>query len=303
MIEYKCEKCNKIFDHKHNFIYHLKRKTNCNKQADKLKELTKNEIQPPEIVNVFDKKKVIKETKKKLSSYELAQKMTIYNKDLNDPICVYCNKLFSSNSHRNRHMNNTCDVRKRYYELIDVCDKEIDNLIVENKFLKNKYLNLFGDKYLFPFGMEKFSNVDIGLITNAIKNPYKGLPELTQKYHFNPKEMRYHNVRVKSPKSMHLEIYNGTNWNLESRENVITTLLRTYKDIVDTEVDKSDCKIAFQFIKAYNEFSEAIDYYISFILYDCDLTQEQKKLYKPIYQRIFTAIDLMIINAFRKDEN
>lgn len=301
MIEYKCEKCNKIFDHKHNFIYHLKRKTNCNKQADILKKYDK-EIPVPETINVFDKKKVIKETKKKMTSYELAQKMTIYNKELRDPICIYCNKLFSTNSHRNRHMNTACEVRKRYYELIETCDKEIDNLIIENKFLKNKYLNLFGDKYLYPFGMEKFSNINFTIISNTIKNPYKGIPEFVNKFHFNSKELRYHNIRAKNPNSMHLEIYNGTNWNLESRDNVITTLIRSYKDCIDNEIDKYSSKIAFQFIKAYNEFSEAIDYYISYVIYDCELTPEQKKMYKPIYQRIYTAMDLLIINTFRKDD-
>lgn len=302
MIEYKCEKCNKIFNHKHNYIYHLNRKTNCNEPAETLINIQKTiPIIKPVSCEIYDKKRIIKESRKKIDIQQFSKTLSIFNPTLKDPICVYCNRFFTSNSHRNRHMNSSCLVRKRYVDLIDICDKEIENLIVENRFLKNKYLSLFGDKYLFPFGMEKFINIDKNLIINSIKNPYRGLPELVAKYQFNPKELRYHNIRIKNPKSLHLEIYNGTNWVIETKENVITTLIRTYKDIVDMEVEKYTNTLAPNFIKNFNEFSEAIDYYISYIIYDCEITNEQKKLYKPFYQKITTSMDLMLINSFRKE--
>jgi len=298
MIEYKCEKCNKIFNHKHNYLYHLKRKTSCH--IPTLSKTSISPINPPIISEVYDKKRLIQECNKKIEIPQ-STNFTIYNPELRQPICVYCNQIFSTNSHRNRHMNCSCPVRKKYINLIDICDKEIENLTVENRFLKNKYLSLFGDKYLFPFGMEKFINIDTTLIINTIKNPYKGLPKLVEKYHFNPNELRFHNIRLKSPKSPHLEIYNGTNWIIETKDNVITTLVRTYKDIIDIEIENYTNKIPPNLIKNYNEFSEAIDYYISFILYDCEITLEQKKQCKPIYQKIITAMDLMLINTFRKE--
>lgn len=304
MIELKCNKCNKIFDHKHNYVYHMRRKNSCNPLLDELK-IKKENNTIPIISNVYDKQKIIKEIKNNNESYdsnEINNNLTIYNPELREPICVYCNKIFSSNSHRNRHMNGSCKIRQKYINLIELCDKEIENLIVENNFLKNKYLSLFGDKYLFPFGMEKFININTSSIINTIKNPYKGLPEITEKYHFNPKEIRYHNIRVKNPKSLHLEIYNGSDWIIESKENVITTLIRTYKDIIDMEVEKYYNKISLNIIKNYNDFSEAIDYYISFILYECEITNEQKKQFKPMYNKIFNSMELMIINTFRKDE-
>lgn len=302
MVEYKCEKCNKIFYHKHNYIYHLKRKTSCNDAVEKLKTLQKNTpLSNPVVCEVYNKKKLIQESNKKIDIQGFTSNLTIFNPTLREPICVYCNKFFTSNSHRNRHMNSSCRVRTRYVDLIETCDKEIENLIVENRFLKNKYLSLFGDKYLFPFGMEKFTNIDTTLIINTIKNPFKGLPELIENFHFNHQEMRYHNIRVKNPKSLHLEIYNGTNWIIETKENVITTLIRTYKDIVDMEVENYTTKLPPNFIKNFNEFSEAIDYYISYIIYDCEITPEQKKQYKPYYQKISTNMDLMLINTFRKD--
>lgn len=291
MVEYKCEKCNKIFNHKGNYIYHIQRKNSC---TQVLENMPTAEVITPQTV--------IKKAKEKIPYHGLTNNLTIYNADFTQPVCVYCNKSFSSNSHRNRHMNTVCPLRRRYIELIELFDKEIDNLLIENRFLKNKYLSLFGDKYLFPFGMEKFLNIDPNLIVNCIKNPFKGLPEIVAKYHFNPKELRYHNIRMKTPKNMHLEVYNGTQWIFESKDNVLTTLIRTYKDIVDMEVDTYAEKISAMSVKNYNDFSEAIDYYVSYFLYDCQLSIEQKRIYKPIYQRMLSAMELMMINTFRKDE-
>ena len=145
-------------------------------------------------------------------------------------------------------------------------------------------------------------NVNPQLIVNCIKNPYRGLPELVAQFHFNHKELRYHNIRMKTPKNMHLEVYNGTQWNFESKDNVLTTLIRTYKDIVDIEVDTFAPKLSAMAVKNYNDFSEAIDYYISYFMYDCHLTNDQKKAYKPIFHRMLAAMELMLINTFRKDE-
>lgn len=324
MVEYTCNRCLKTFDHKHNYIYHINRKRKCNT----VKDTVTNIIDTRPSIKKAIKEKVI-EIKEALPTnnivfnkdkiYDMANKIakdgtislqedseygsfTVYNAEFNEPYCVYCNKQFISNSHRNRHMNNNCDVRKRYIELIKILDTEMDNLYIENKFLRTKYMGLFGDNYLFPFGTEKFIGVDNTLIIDSIKNPYRGIPEFIKAYHFNPLEKRYNNIRITNPRGLHLEIFNGSTWVIETKENVIQSLIRTYKDIIDMEIENvTDLLLPVQ-IRNYNDFSEFADYYISFLMYDTELTPTGKKYAKNVYQKIYSAVELMIINTFRKDK-
>ena len=105
MIEYKCEKCGKLFMHKHNYLHHTQKKKPCNPFfIDKSNEpITQIEI--PEA-----------------PTYEIYNPLLIYSN------CVFCNEIFSSNSVRNRHMEQSCKLRKRYNELINMYDKEFENL-------------------------------------------------------------------------------------------------------------------------------------------------------------------------------
>lgn len=209
--------------------------------------------------------------------------------------------MFMTNSHRNRHMNNNCPIRKKYIDLIKILDAEFEKQYLENKFLRNKYMALFGDKYLFAFGTEKFVGYNMTMIIDAIKNPYKGIPDLIESYHFNPIETRYNNIRIKNPRHTHFEIYNGTGWSVETKECVIQTLIRVYKDIIDMEVENLASSLPPGITKSYNDFSEFMDYYLSYLIYDTELSPFKKRYAKPIYTKLYTQVDLMIINAFRRD--
>jgi len=277
---YKCEKCNKIFNHKHNYIKHTKRKNNCNKAIEifnKLSNPSCNSVQNvDEVASSLESDISLSSSPQLKESYEEVQYIdkynTIYNPDMSKPVCVYCNQNFSSNSHRNRHMNKNCIIRQRYIQLIEIYDKEINDLTIENNFLKNKYLSLYGDKYIYPFGLEKFPSIDKKDIEDIINDPINSFIKLMEKYHFNPKKLQYHNIRYID--NSYIEVYNGKKWELDLLENVIIILLKTYKDIIDLEIEKM--KIS---SNDYNIFSEEIYNIIK-------EKQGQSKQYKIIYQKI-----------------
>jgi hypothetical protein len=160
----------------------------------------------------------------------------IYNENLTLPNCAYCNEVFSSNSARNRHMEQSCKLRQRYKELIEMYDKELENLIAENMFLKTTYANLFGEKYLFPFGLEKFRYINHKHIQNIIKEPISGMLQFIQEYHFNPKRIQFQNIRFS--KSNELEVYNGKRWEIEDIDKIIEQLLIIYRDTIEFTVEK-----------------------------------------------------------------
>ena len=178
MKEYQCDKCGKIFMHKHNYLHHSQRKKSCNQ---------------------FFIEKSSEPSISEAPTYQIYNPLLIYSN------CVYCNEVFSSNSARNRHMIQACKLKQRYKELIIMYDKELQNLEAENKFLKTTYENLFGEKYLFPFGLEKFRRINHKHIQNIIKEPISGMLQFIQDYHFNPKRIQFHNIRIS--KLNHIEIY------------------------------------------------------------------------------------------------
>ena len=212
MKEYKCDKCGKLFMHKHNYLHHSQRKKPCN----------------PFFIEKPIEPTVIEKPEEPI--YKIYNALLIYS------TCIYCNEVFSSNSARNRHMEQACKLKYRYKKLIVMYDRELQNLEAENKFLKTTYLNLFGEKYLFPFGLEKFRRIDHKHIQNIIKEPISGMLQFIQDYHLNPKRIQFHNIRIS--KDNYIEVYNGKRWEIEDIDIIIEQLITIYRDTIEFTVDK-----------------------------------------------------------------
>ena len=80
-IEYKCDKCGKIFNHKNDYNRHLNRKNPCKTSAEIPIQPNFTKIPP--------------------------------NKIINDLKCNYCEKIFTRSDSLNRHLQNRCKVKKR----------------------------------------------------------------------------------------------------------------------------------------------------------------------------------------------
>jgi len=266
---YKCNKCGKLFDHKHNYLYHI----------SKMKIQCIQTIESPPIPDIIEEMHTI-------SRYK------IYNQNLEEPICIYCGKLFKSNSHRNRHMNQSCKTGHAYKKIISDLDVIILELKKENELLNEKY-NDCSKEPIYKFGMEKFNYTDNTIIINAINNPFIQIPELIKDYHFNPLKKKYNNIKIKNPLDNYYEIYTGTNWRYESKDIVIETLIRTYKDIIDIEFNKATSKFTEETILKYREFTENIDNYIMEIYTEISIT---------IYKKIYKLIEIMLLNEFRENK-
>ena len=136
MVLYVCEKCNKEFGRKSNYLTHINKKFSCNKN------LAHNiEIAP-------------KSTKKAPKSTEKTEKTENPENTYTSFCCSFCNKKYSSKYTLSRHMN-SCKIKREsdiekenIFKLLSVIDKlknkeiEIDELKKQNKILMDKLISL-----------------------------------------------------------------------------------------------------------------------------------------------------------------
>jgi len=121
MVEYKCNKCHKIFTKKYNYEHHLIRKFSCTTAP------INTECVPDDLIN----------------------KKNELNNQNNDKQCNYCNKTFSQVSSLNRHLNNRCSVKMNdinekenmYQKLLN----EINALKIENLQQKKEFAQQISD--------------------------------------------------------------------------------------------------------------------------------------------------------------
>ena len=266
MISYTCDMCGKIFDHKHNYIYHTtKLKMKCSNIPNKEKEIPLPIIITPRY------------------------KIFTYDPEKNN--CVYCNKSFHSKTYSIRHEKYFCKTQKSYMIILEELKEDLEDLKNENIELNEKYCK-HKRNTIARFGMEKIP-ICKAHILEAINDPYKQIPKLIKIYHFNPEKSKYNNIKIKNPKDLYYEIYNGNEWKYELKKTIIQTLLQTYKDIVDTVYNKKKDKMDQEKASIYQEFTENIDTHMTDI-------RQYKCSQNPIYKKAYQLINEMIMNEFRK---
>jgi len=261
-----CEKCGKIFDHKHNYIYHTtKLKTTCSNIPNKEKE-----IQLPVIIT---------------------PRYKIFPFDPEKNNCVYCNKSFHSKIYTTRHEKLFCKTQKSYATILEDLKEDLEDLKSENIELNEKYMKE-KKKWTTPFGMEKIPLTKTHIL-EAIDDPYKKIPLLIKCYHFNSDKNEYNNIKIKNPNDLYYEIYNGSEWKYELKKTIINTLLQTYKDIIDTVYYKKKDKMDPEKSRIYKEFTENIDTHIT----DTQQYRYSKNVY---YKKSYQHINNMLIDEFGK---
>ena len=53
---------------------------------------------------------------------------------------------------------------------------------------------------------------------------FRSVPQLVEAIHFNPKKPENHNVYIPNIKNNYAMIWNGTKWDLTSREDIIDNM-------------------------------------------------------------------------------
>ena len=262
MFLHVCEKCNKEFNKKSNYLTHINKKFSCNKN------LAQNiEIVPKNSKNTTKNSKKTEKTEKTENTY--------INSEL---ICKYCKKQFSRKDNLKKHFNR-CKVKKQdenekdliFKQLLEK-DRQINQLFEQNKEILQKYeetvkMNIILTKKLqkskktknikniqnnttnnqnntinnqnnniniqiVQFGKENLEKIDkkhyLNIFNDNRSNGYKFITDVVKSIHFNPTYPEFNNIYISDINREKCMVFDGKNWKLlylDKENNIISEII------------------------------------------------------------------------------
>ena len=181
--------------------------------------------------------------------------------------CKFCGKVFTTSTNMYRHMNHTCKIKKsedknrdEIYERLVMLEKKSKDFENENKQLKKEVVTLKKNVQnvsnitninntkninngivahinLIGYGKEDLSKIDKREILKAIQCGYNSTIRLTETLHFNPKHPEYHNVYITNVKDKYAMMFDGKEWNLTMKEDLINKIYDDKKNYIEENLD------------------------------------------------------------------
>jgi hypothetical protein len=225
MVKYICDKCNKYFDHKSNWIKHQNRKNPC----------------------------MINEIRYDIKPYS----------------CNYCNKSFTRIDNLYRHEKERCLSRLEY--------NNNDNLHEQYNLLMNKMIEIQNDMKITkinntinsnntnnvqqninitinPYGKEDLSHITFDDYEKIFNKCNSCIPDFIELKHFNKNKPENSNIYISNMKSNHIFVYDGEQWNLKNKDEVIKDLYDNNCDyLIDKFEDLKD-KLDESTLRKFNKF-------------------------------------------------
>ena len=249
MTDYECINCTKIFKTKWDFDRHNARKTPCNKDylnKDHLNDTDSMSINNDYICGICNKQFNYKShyerhlnnkygcNKKQVISNEIVKIDDTQMIVLDDFTCKTCNKVFAYKRSLDRHQKMYCkkETDNELYLMIDQLQKELtdvkNNINISNSSLNNNS-NINSNNTVNNININAYGKEDISHITNK---DYKkifdkcnsAIPMLIELIHFNDNKPENTNMYISNIKSQYAYVFNGKQWNLISKDELIDDL-------------------------------------------------------------------------------
>ena len=94
------------------------------------------------------------------------------------------------------------------------------------------HINLIG------YGKEDLSKIDKNEIIKAIQQGFNSTIKLTETLHFNPKHPEYHNIYITNMKDKYAIMYDGKDWNLTMKYDLINKIYDDKKNYIEENIDE-----------------------------------------------------------------
>ena len=217
-VEYVCDICSKVFNHKSTYDRHIQRLTPC-----KSKDI--QYIQ-------------------KVENIDLKNEQILGKNE-----CLHCNKIFASQSNRIRH-NKTCkkllesDQNNILLEKMKLLEDKLADLEAKQPSTINNTNNTNNTNnshnttnYIQNIVINKHGDEDMSHLTDIQKminlsKGYNSVPDLILLKHFDPKHPENSNIFIASLKSSEVYVFNGEKWIIDNSNDAIYHLIDNTKSEV-----------------------------------------------------------------------
>lgn len=167
--------------------------------------------------------------------------------------CNYCEKIFSRKYCLDRHLNeNRCKKKNAYNEKLDAIlnemasmKKHIEKLEQENSKYKqvNVTNNITSTQNIInftinPFGEENLSKITDNDYLSIIKRGLFSVPSLIEKVHFDKNTPENHNVYISNLINDYVLVYDGENWKLKNRCDILDKMYDDSADFLEVKFNK-----------------------------------------------------------------
>jgi uncharacterized C2H2 Zn-finger protein len=270
MVSYKCDRCGKLYNHKSEYIRHTNRKNPCKstKEADNKSNIT-----------TADQPHIAAD-----QPQTAANNINISNKK-----CPYCSKLFTRPYNLTVHLNGRCKVKKQQ-------DNEKENLLQKliaemsemkriisklesenKKYIQNNstkigsqqntkidsqqniQINNMNNIKLLAFGKEDMSYLVDEVYKKILNKGFKSVPTFVQYLHFNKDKPQNHNVYISNIQTNYALVYDGEDWKLKERDDVLQQLIDDKTAILSDKFDELLTKLDEPTVRKFRRFLNESD--------------------------------------------
>lgn len=227
MVLYKCEKCNKEFSQKSNYIAHINRKNPCdlNERRNiiyKCEKCNKEFTQRSNYMSHINKKNScnnINIVEEKIENYENSIKL------LNDEIRDLKNIIIFLEKDNEK-------INELYNNLLDKCIKS--NTIITNN-TTNNTINVA----LTSFGLEDYNKLTKEEQIQILKSSKQSIINLIKYLHINDRLPEYKNICIKNLRGKGGYLYEGNKWFHCNYENLLLILFKNKINDLDKLLEEN----------------------------------------------------------------
>lgn len=297
MVQYKCDNCNKIFKQKSHYECHMNRKFPCksnkvniSKQqqfATKIQQTSENEqqIAANNIKNMINKKQCIYCDKVFTRLYTLNVHMKgrcKIKKEMDQEKEDLMTKLIKEREEQKKIIENQNRQIEKQNNRIEEIMKEVKKLkdektkalkyknqtietiqnaenIQNNTNCNNKINNIHNEIKIIAYGKEDLSHILENDYKMILNKGLKSVPALVEYIHFNKSKPENHNIYISNMRNNYVLVYDGNEWQLKEREDVLQDMVYIKTDILSDKFDELLESLSEPIKRKFNRFLENKD--------------------------------------------